>query len=73
MHFRGAGGGAEGDSARFQSRLGREVFMLTCKARLGRPARIEIILRHDTASLLHCLVAHIISHSVPCHSAVAMW
>ncbi len=36
VHFRGAAGGGEGDSTRFQSRLGREVFMLTCKAREGR-------------------------------------
>ena len=39
VHFRGAGGGAEGEGTRFQSRLGREVFMLTCKARLDGRAR----------------------------------
>ena len=35
VHFRAAGGagGGDGDGTRFQSRLGREVFMLTCKAR----------------------------------------
>ena len=45
VHFRaaagGAGGWADGDATRFHSRLGREVFMLTCEARFSaQPCKI---------------------------------
>ena len=65
VHFRGAAGGDGGDGARFHSRLGREVFMLTCKARSDRPAPAR---RSFSGMKQH--LRHLVGTTALCHDTM---
>ncbi len=78
VHFRaaasGSGGGGEGDgSARFHARQGREVFMITCKARRWphalRTGHVELIFSLALAEVevQNCTCAHrMLLCRIPC-------